>query len=63
MELTAEQVKKFKEIHDKYGGLGEYTDDQIREIAQGVANLFLNRFKTYQRIKREENVNENGKLK
>ena len=59
MELTAEQVKKFKEIHDKYGGLEGYTEKQIREIAQGVANLFLTRFKTYQRIKNEQKENGN----
>lgn len=60
MQLTSSQIKKFKEIHAKYGGLEGFSDDQIREIAQGVANLFLNRFKAYQRIKREANVNENG---
>lgn len=41
MELTDEQVKKFKKIHEPYGGLGNYTDKEIREIAQGVANYFI----------------------
>ncbi|MCP6718960.1 MAG: hypothetical protein KJI71_01835 [Patescibacteria group bacterium] len=60
MQLTDKQVKKFKEIHDKYGGFEGYTDDQIREIAQGVANLFLNRFKTYQRIENEQKEDDNN---
>lgn len=60
MELTDTQVKAFKEAHDKCGGLEGFSDDQIREIAQGVANLFLNRFKTYQRIKNEQKENGNN---
>ena len=41
MELSPKQVKRFKEINQKNGvPLG--TDDEIREIANGVANFLIN---------------------
>jgi len=41
MQLSEEQVKKFKEINQKKGvPLG--TDEEIREIANGVANFLIN---------------------
>jgi len=52
--LSKNQVERFKEIHTKDGGLGNYTEEQIREIANGVANYYLTLFKIYQRIKKEK---------
>lgn len=63
MELTPAQVKRFKELHEQCGGLENYTDDQIREIANGVASIFLTLFKINQRIKKEEKQNEETKSK
>jgi len=62
MELTPEQVKKFKELHIN-GELEHFTEDQIREIANGVANFYLILFKIYQRIKKEEKQDEKIKSK
>ena len=53
MELTQKQVETFKKLHEPCGGLEEYTDTQIREIANGVANHFLVLWKIHQRINRE----------
>lgn len=47
MELTPEQIEKFKRIHDKYGGLGEYSETEIKNIANGVAGYHLELFKIY----------------
>lgn len=57
MELTEAQIKQFKKLHEKYGGLNNYSEAQIREIANGVANYYLTLFKIYQRIKKEKNAN------
>ncbi len=54
MELTLEQIEEFKKIHKPYGGLNEYTEEQIREIANGVANYYRTLFAIYQRMKHEE---------
>lgn len=40
MPLTEEKIRQFKEINHKYGQLLDLTDDQIKEIATGVANFF-----------------------
>ena len=52
MQLTQEQINKFKEIHTKYGGLDDYTEEQIVEVANGVANYYLRLFNISQRIKK-----------
>ena len=54
MELTQEQIDQFKKLHELHGGLEGYTEAQIREIANGVANYYRTLFNIYQRIKREQ---------
>jgi len=52
MELKPEQIKKFVELHKDLAGFENYTEDQVREIANGVANYYLILFKIHQRIKK-----------
>ena len=40
MQLTKEQIQKFRRLHANHGGLS-YTDSEIAEIATGLANYFL----------------------
>ncbi|MEI7810233.1 MAG: hypothetical protein WCI41_01600 [bacterium] len=54
MELTPEQIKKFIEIHKGCIDFSKYSEEQIIEIANGVANYYLTLFKISQRIKKEE---------
>ena len=58
MELTPQQIEEFKKLHKPYGGLEGYSEEQIREIANGVANYYITLFNIYKRIKREEGKNE-----
>jgi len=53
MELKPNHIKEFKELHKDCGGLGEYSEDQIREIANGVANYYITLFKIQQHIKKK----------
>lgn len=53
MELKPSQVQKFKELHKDLEGFDKYTEDEIREIANGVANYYLTLFRIYQRVKKE----------
>jgi hypothetical protein len=53
MELKLEQIKKFIELHKDCPDFKNYSEDQVREIANGVANYYLNLYKIYQRIKGE----------
>ena len=57
MELKPEQIDKFKKIHQKDGGLESYSEDQIKEIANGMANLYLALFDIYRKIKKDEQSN------
>jgi hypothetical protein len=53
MQLTPSQIKHFKDLHRDHE-LDEYTEDEIREIANGVANIYLTLYRAYQRIRFEE---------
>ena len=53
MELKPEQIKKFIELHKDCAGFENYSEDQIIEIANGVANYYLTLFSIHQRIKKE----------
>jgi len=53
MELKPEQIKKFIEIHKDCAGFENYSEKQINEIANGMANYYLSLFNIYQRIKKE----------
>lgn len=53
MELTEKQIEEFKKVHEKYGGVGNYTEAEIKEIANGVANYYWTLFKIYERVKKE----------
>ncbi|HBG68866.1 hypothetical protein A2W67_02655 [Candidatus Nomurabacteria bacterium RIFCSPLOWO2_02_40_28] len=54
MELKPEQIEKFKELHKGLDGFEKYSEDEVREIANGVANYYLTLFKIYQRVKKEK---------
>jgi len=49
MELKPEQIGKFKELHKDFPEFANYTEDQVREIANGVAN-----YKIHQRIEKDK---------
>lgn len=51
MELKLEQIKKFIELHNDCAGFENYSEEQIREIANGFANYYLALFKIHQRIR------------
>ncbi len=53
MQLSPEQIKKFKELHQNHE-LDAYTEDEIREIANGVVNIYLTLYRSYQKMKSEE---------
>lgn len=54
MELKPEQIDKFKELHKDCAGFENYSEDEVREIANGVANYYVSLFKIHQRIKKNE---------
>ena len=54
MQLTDKQIEKFKKIHEQYGGLGNYTDKEIRDMANGVANYFLTLWEIERKNKKAE---------
>jgi hypothetical protein len=56
MELKPEQINKFIEIHKDCSGFVDYSEDQKREIANGVANYYLTLFNIQQRIRKDLNV-------
>jgi hypothetical protein len=51
MELTEEQINKFIALHKPYDDLGDLTEAQIRNLAQGVANFYLALFKILNKSK------------
>jgi hypothetical protein len=52
MQLSREQIKRFKDLHKNHE-LDEYTEEEIRDIAHGVANIYLTLYRC-QRVTREE---------
>ena len=54
MELKQEQVDKFIELHKDFKDFDNYSEDQKREIANGVANYYLTLFHIYERTKKEK---------
>lgn len=53
MELKPEQIKQFIELHKNVPGFEKYSDGEIREIANGVANYYLSLFKIYRGLEKE----------
>lgn len=53
MILKLEQIEKFKELHKGTEGFEKYSEDQIVEVANGVANYYLTLFNIHQRIKKD----------
>lgn len=53
MELTPEHIERFKKIHEKYGGLTGYSEEEIKEIATGIANYYLTLFEIWKKLKRD----------
>lgn len=58
MQLKQEQIEKFKKLHKNIDGFEKYSDSQIVEIANGVANYYLSLFKIHQRINKQKKCNE-----
>ena len=58
MELKPEQIQKFIELNEGLAGFENFTEGQVKEIANGVANYYLTLFKIHQRVKKD---NENLK--
>ncbi len=54
MELKPAQIKEFIELHKDLAGFEHYTENQVREIANGIANYYLTLFHIHQRIKKEK---------
>jgi len=50
MTLKPEQFNKFIELHKDFTNFMCYSDDQKKEIANGIANYYLTLFKIQQRI-------------
>ena len=62
MILTDEQVKKFKGAFENAGASFEgYTEDEIREIANGAMNIYGTLVDVNLRIKREEQAKDKKK--
>jgi hypothetical protein len=55
MQLNPELIEKFKKIHKGIKGFEKYSEDQVVEITNGVANYYLTLFKIDQRIKKDSN--------
>lgn len=53
MELTPAQLQKFIELHKNVAGFESFSEEEIREIANGVANYYLTLFKIHQRVKKD----------
>lgn len=49
MRLKQEQINSFKEIHKDTVGFEDYSDEQITEIANSVANYYLTLYKVYKK--------------
>ena len=54
MELNQEQIDKFIEIHKDFPDFKNLSEEQVKEIANGVANYYLTLFKIQQRIKKDD---------
>lgn len=54
MELKPSQIQKFIELHKDCAGFEMYTEDQKRELAISVANVYKTRFKIFLRIKKDD---------
>jgi hypothetical protein len=59
MELTNQQVNKFVALHKPYGGLGNLSESQIRILAQGIANFYINLFQIYSNENAKSNAKQN----
>lgn len=55
MRLSSEQIEKFKRLHEHTGLLEAFSEQQIEEIANGVANYFIQLFEMKLRYKKGKN--------
>ena len=53
MDLKKEQIDKFIELHKDVEDFSKYSDAEVREIANGVANYYLGLYKIHKRIREE----------
>lgn len=54
MELNQEQIDKFIELNKDLPDFKNFSEEQVREIANGVANYYLTLFHIYERTKKEK---------
>jgi hypothetical protein len=54
MELKPEQIEKFRQLHSDIPGSEErYSEEQVVQIANGVANYYLTLFNIHKRISKD----------
>ncbi|MFC3053283.1 hypothetical protein [Kordiimonas pumila] len=41
MELSKQHIEAFKRLHEPIGGLREYTDEEVEEIANDISRYYL----------------------
>ena len=58
MQLSQDQINRFKNLHKDHE-LDGYTEEEIREIAHGVANIYLILYRAAQRIRRGDAKEQN----
>jgi hypothetical protein len=56
MELKPEQIEKFRQIHNGIPGFDRYSEEQVVQIANGVANVYLTLYNIHKRIRKDEKV-------
>lgn len=54
MQLKQEQIDRFIEIHKEYPEFEKYSETEIREIANGVANYYLTLFRIYRKSEKDD---------
>lgn len=55
MQLTEEQIKKFIEINRKVGALDDYSETEVKQIANDVGNFYISMFEIFRKSKQQSN--------
>lgn len=50
MKLSKERIEAFKRLHEPYGGLKEYTEEEVEEIANEVMKYYFTMIKIARRM-------------
>jgi hypothetical protein len=54
MELKQKQIDRFIELHKDFPDFKNFSEEQVREIANGVANYYLTLFNIHKRTKKDK---------